>query len=297
MKINLVATGGTIGSRYVNGELIISDGATAQIASIIGADKVFGDYKIHSAGVGLSVLNELRLIIQDAAKGADGVIVTHGTDTLAYSAAYLAYALASTKIPIVLCAADRSLTDDDSNGFDVLNAAKSFISRGEKGVFVLFKNPGEVVRIHHGARLIPAHMHENFYFSLGGKNTFENSGLMTGFDFALTDSNVLCITPYLGMNYDVYDLTNFAAVVHSSFHSGRINTVTLNKFAERYPDIPIFLILGNKKYAADTFPKNVVQCQGITKASLYIKVLIGVHNKVKDLPAFVKKSAVGEIIC
>ncbi|MDE6029183.1 MAG: asparaginase [Clostridiales bacterium] len=294
MKINLVATGGTIGSRYVKGELVISDAATKQIASVIGANKVFGDFKIHSAGVVFDDLNTLRLTIEKAMDGADGVVVTHGTDTLAFTASYLAYAFASAKIPIVMCAADKPLTDDYSNGFDVLNATKSFIARGERGVFVLYKNPGEVVRIHHGARLIPAHMHENFYFSLGGSN-FTDSGLMRGMNFELETGKVLCIVPYMGQDYDVYDLKGYSAVVQVAYHSGRINTVAFNKFAEKNPTVPIFLLSGNKKYDANMFPKNVVLCPAITQTALYIKLLIAIKNNVKDLPAFVKKNAVGEI--
>ncbi|MDE7108136.1 MAG: hypothetical protein K2O39_07425, partial [Clostridiales bacterium] len=192
------------------------------------------------------------------------------------------------------CAADKPLTDVDSNGFDVLTATKSFIARGERGVYVLYKNPGEVVRIHHGARLIPAHMHENFYFSLGG-NTFTDSGLMRGMNFELETGKVLCIVPYMGLDYDVYDLKGYSAVVQVAYHSGRINTVTFNKFAEKNPDVPIFLLSGDKKYAADAFPKNVVQCPAITQTALYMKLLIAIKNNVKDLPAFVKKNAVGEI--
>ena len=295
MTINLVATGGTIGSRYVNGELVISDAATKQIASVIGASKVYGDFKIHSAGVEFADLNTLRLTIEQALDGADGVVVTHGTDTLAFTASYLAYAFSAVKIPIVMCAADKPLTHDDSNGFDVLNATKSFIARGERGVFVLYKNPGEVVRIHHGARLIPAHMHENFYFSLGG-HTFTDSGLMRGMNFELETGKVLCISPYMGMKYDVYEVKSYSAVVHAAYHSGRINTVAFNEFAAQIPDVPIFLLSGNKKYAAGTFPNNVVQCPSITQTALYMKLLVGIKNNVKDLPAFVKKNAVGEIV-
>lgn len=295
MTINLIATGGTIGSRFVNGELAISDAATKQIASIIGANKVFGDFKIHSAGVEFADLNTLRQTIEKAIDGADGVVVTHGTDTLAFTASYLAYAFSSVKIPIVMCAADKPLTDDDSNGFDVLNATKSFIARGERGVFVLYKNPGEVVRIHHGARLIPAHMHENFYFSLGG-HAFTDSGLMRGMNFELETKRVLCISPYMGMDYDAYNVNGYKVIVHAAYHSGRINTVAFNKFAKNIPDIPIFLLSGNKKYPAGTFPDNVVQCPAITQTALYLKLLIGIKNNVKDLTSFVKKNAVGEIV-
>lgn len=297
MKINLVATGGTIGSRFKNGELVISDAATAQIAAVLGANKVFGDFKIHSAGVDLADLNTLRLTIERALEDEpDGVVVTHGTDTLAYSASYLAYAFGKTRVPIVMCAADEPLTADYSNGFDVLNAAKGFIARKTRGVFVLYKNPGEMVRIHHGARLIPAHLHENFYFSLDGELEFVNTGLMNGMDFELKSSNVISISPYVGMNYDTLNVSECSAIVHGAYHSGRIKTDALNAFARSHPDIPVFLLLGAKKYAKDTFAPNITQCRGITKSALYIKLLIALNNNVKNIPAFVLKDACGETV-
>lgn len=296
MKINLVATGGTIGSRYENGELVISDAATAQIATVLGANKVFGEFKIHSAGVEFADLNVLRQMIERATKGADGVVVTHGTDTLAFASSYLAYAFASTRIPIVMCAADRPLTDDDSNGFDVLNAAKSFIARGGRGVYVMYKNPGEMVRIHHGARLIPAHLHENFYFSLGDGNTFADTGLLRGMGMELKDGKVVCISPFVGMNYDMFDMTGVSAVVQVAYHSGRINAAAFDRFAADHPDIPMFLLSGTKKYPADMFQANVTQCPRITQTALYMKLLIAVNNKVKDLSSFACKNACGEIV-
>ncbi|MBD5131892.1 MAG: hypothetical protein HDT28_04790 [Clostridiales bacterium] len=298
MRINLVATGGTIGSRYENGELVISDDATAQIASVIGASKVFGEFKIHSASVGFAALNMLRQSIERALEDKpDGVIVTHGTDTLAFSSAYLSYAFSATRVPIVMCAADKPLTDDDSNGFAVLNAAKSFIAPGKRsGVFVLYKNPGEVVRIHHGARVIPAHMHEDFYFSIGGVNTFENTGLMRGMDFDLVDSKVLCVFPYVGMDYSTFDMQGCKAVVHMGYHSGRIHIDEFNKFARAHKNIPMFLITGAKKYDPALFADNVTLCPSITQTALYIKLLIGIKNNVKDLTGWVLKNACGEIV-
>ncbi len=297
MKINLVATGGTIGSRLINGEYVISDAATEQIAGVIGANKIFGDFKIHSAGVEFADLNTLRLTIERAlVDKPDGVIVTHGTDTLAFSSAYLAYAFSSARVPIVMCAADNPLTDDDSNGYAVLNAAKSFIAGGNKrGVYVLYKNPGEVVRLHHGARLIPAHLHEDFYFSIGGGDAFTDSGLMRGMNFELQNEKVMCITPYVGLDYSSLRVDGYSAVVQVAYHSGKINVAAFNKFAAAHPNVPMFLSAGKKKYDENAFARNVVQCQGITQTALYVKLLIAVRNNVKDLMAFVRKNACGEI--
>lgn len=298
MKISLVTTGGTIESRVEDGMISISNAATEQIASIIDADSIFGEYKIHSASIELADLNSLKIVITRALQTApDGVIVTHGTDTLAFSAAYLAYAFSKTNIPIVLCAADRPLTDADSNGYAVLNAAKSFIASRRAGVYVIYKNPGDTVRLHHGARLVPAHMHEDFYFSIGDGNAFADTGLMHGMDFNLADGRrVLCISPYVGLDYSAFDMAGCSAVVQVAYHSGRVNTEKFNEFANAHADIPMFLTAGRKKYGVKELAQNVTRCYGITQTALYIKILVGLRNRVKDLPAFVLKDACGEIV-
>lgn len=298
MVINLVATGGTIGSRLdASGALVISDAATAQIADVIGAHAVFNEFKIHSAGIGFGDFYKLKKIVDRAVQSADGVIVTHGTDTLAFLSAYLAYAFCDTRIPIVMCAADEPLTDDDSNGFAVLNAAKAFIARKRPGVYVFYKNPGAVVSIHHGARLVPAHMHEDFYFSIGD-SSFCDTGVMRGMDFDLTsvENKVLCVLPYVGINYNAFDMSGYSAVLQVAYHSGRMNAAKFNAFASAHSDIPMFLTAGRKKYGEGELAPNIVQCPGITQTALYVKLLIGLKNNVKDLVAFVKKNACGEII-
>ena len=48
----------------------------------------------------------------------DGVIITHGTDTLQYTAAFTGYIMAGAQIPIVLVSANYVLEDVRSNGVD-----------------------------------------------------------------------------------------------------------------------------------------------------------------------------------
>lgn len=297
MKIALVATGGTIGSRKnADGLIKLSPLATEQIASIIGADCVFDSLTIHSERLGYADLNKFRRITEKAlSTKPDGIIVTHGTDTLAFSSAYLSYAFADTQIPIVICSADLPLTEPDSNGFDVLHSAKVFLGSRKPGVFVVYKNAGFAPQVHHGARLLPAHLHEHTYHSLGDWG-FRDSGLMHGMNFDLEGHNVLMISPYVGLDYSSFNLDGYSAVVHCAYHSGTVNAGDFNAFAKAHPDIPMFMTAGRKKYDGQVFVDNVIQCHGITQTALYIKVLIGLKNKVKDLPAFVLKNACGEIV-
>lgn len=297
MNIALVASGGTIGCRRnVDGLLKLNNQATEQIAAIIGASSVFDSVTIHSESMRFSDLNDLRRVVERAVDSKpDGIIITHGTDTLAFASSYLSYAFADTKIPIVLCSADRPLTDPDSNGFDVLQSAKTFLNRREPGVFVVYKNVGFAPIVHHGARLLPAHLHEHTYHSLGDWS-FHSTGLMRGMDFDLCEQKVLLIEPYVGRDYSSLNLDGCSAVVHSAYHSGTVNVEDFNRFAKAHPDVPMFMTAGRKPYDSSVFVSNIVQCHGITQTALYTKVLIGLKNNVKDLPAFVLKNACGEIV-
>lgn len=297
MKISLVATGGTIGSRKnSDGVIKLSSDATEQIASVINADSVFDEISIHSEKMNFDDLNCVRGTIEKAmASCPDGIIVTHGTDTLAFTSAYLAFAFCDTKVPIVMCSADLPLTEPESNGFDVLRSATMFLHSAKPGVYVVYKNPGFAPTVHHGARLLPAHLHEHFYYSIGGCD-FVDTGLMHGMDFAIEDHKVLCIIPYVGLDYSSYNIEGYSAVVHSAYHSGTVNAADFNRFAKANPNIPMFLTAGRKKYDGQVFEDNVVQIHGITQTALYIKLQIALHSKIKNLAAFIKKNACGEIV-
>lgn len=297
MKIALVATGGTIGSRRgPDGVIKLSPMATEQIASIIGASSVFDKMSTHSERMGFPDLNKMRGIVKEALDShPDAIVVTHGTDTLAFSSAYLAYAFCDTPVPIVVCSADMALTEHDSNGFDILHSAKVFLQNRKPGVFVVYKNAGFAPQLHHGARLLPAYTHEQFYHSLGDW-AFKDTGLLHGMDFELGKKKVLFITPYIGLDYSTFSVEGYDAVAHCAYHSGTVNANDFNAFAKSHPDLPIFLTTGPRKYDGQDFVENVVTCPGMTQTALYIKLLIGLHNNVKDLPTFIHKNACGEIV-
>ncbi|MCH5161422.1 MAG: asparaginase [Clostridiales bacterium] len=298
MNIALIATGGTIGGRKnAEGVIKLTPAATAQIQAIIDAQTVIDDVTIHSERESFDDMYKLYGAVERAMKTCpDGIIITHGTDGLAFSSSYLAYAYSNTRIPIVMCPADLPLNEPASNGFDILQAAKTFIKQGKRGVYVVYKNPGLAPTVHHGARILPAQLHENMFYSIGGSCDFVDSGLMHGLDFDIAGQKVLCILPYVGLDYSAFNVNGYSAVLHSSYRSGAVNSVKFNEFAAAHPDIPMFLTVGRKRYDGQVFGKNIVQCRGITYSALYIKILIGLKNKVKELAAFIGKNACGEIV-
>lgn len=70
----------------------------------------------------------------------DGVVITHGTDTLAYTSSMLSYMLRGLAKPVILTGAQLPITDLMSDGRKNLEAAFAAASAGVPGVYVLFDN-------------------------------------------------------------------------------------------------------------------------------------------------------------
>jgi glutamyl-tRNA(Gln) amidotransferase subunit D len=78
-----------------------------------------------------------RAVLEEIGKGATGVIITHGTDTMHYTAAALSFALQGLTIPVVLVGAQRSSDRGSSDASTNLMGALRFITKGgTPGVFI-----------------------------------------------------------------------------------------------------------------------------------------------------------------
>ena len=71
----------------------------------------------------------------------DGVIIAHGTDSLAYSVALFSILLENTKMPVFFVSSNERLTSERANGNDNFRCAVECISRGIlPDVYVSYKN-------------------------------------------------------------------------------------------------------------------------------------------------------------
>ncbi|MEQ1635403.1 MAG: asparaginase domain-containing protein [Methylococcales bacterium] len=166
-----------------------------------------------------------------------GIVVTHGTDTLAFSACALSYYYAGLNIPLVLVSSDYPLTDVRANGLDNFNAALAFITdRTELGVFVAYRNQGGHTLIHIGSRLASCLQLSSDFISVQSKAYLQ----FTDDQFVVLNSpahnptknkqpwqlkakfstRVLLIKPYPGLNYATFNLLGVDAVLHDCYHSG-----------------------------------------------------------------------------
>ena len=71
-------------------------------------------------------------------KGFDGVVVSHGTDTMAYTASAVTYMLPNIDVPVGFTGSQLPLADMLSDGPDNLRSAFAMAASGHPGVFLAF---------------------------------------------------------------------------------------------------------------------------------------------------------------
>ncbi len=76
--------------------------------------------------------------IWDHRQGFDGIVVSHGTDTMGYTASAVTFMLQNIDIPVVFTGSQLPLADVLSDGPDNLRTAFAMAAAGHPGVFLAF---------------------------------------------------------------------------------------------------------------------------------------------------------------
>jgi glutamyl-tRNA(Gln) amidotransferase subunit D len=165
-KVSILSTGGTIASKvdYRTGavtsqfsaeDIISSIPELLEIANYEG--KVI--YNILSENMKAEYWQELaRAVGAEIRKGTDGVIVTHGTDTMTYTAAALSFMI-KTPVPIVVVgsqrSSDRPSSDAAMNAISAAAVATSNIA--EVTVVMHGSTSDDFCLVHRGTRVRKMH--------------------------------------------------------------------------------------------------------------------------------------------
>ena len=153
-KITLINCGGTISSEYDG--MIMRPGIITSFDELGGRiQKVKTPFCMLSENMTWQALCDLGDCVEEELGSAEAVIITHGTDTLAYTAAYLGLRLAGTDVPVMIVSADYPLSNPMSNGSANLMCALAAIDGGAPGgVYVPYRNPFERPLLHVSTRLL-----------------------------------------------------------------------------------------------------------------------------------------------
>ncbi len=214
------------------------------------------DYKslnpdILSENMTANAWNDLIKIFKEIAfEDYEGIIVLHGTDTLAYTSSFLSFALAGIKIPVCMVSAQLRLgqTDEngewepnrETNGYANFRAAVELIMNGiQPNVYAVYRNeanehngkhePGAFL-VHYGAHLLQCPNASNNFHSrdemlildtdnakLKGKK-WESNGCLYQNINEIKDA-VLMLHPYTNLNYDAINLEGRKLIIHGTYHS------------------------------------------------------------------------------
>ena len=244
-KIKVIFTGGTIQSLVSGNNINVNAKTKHMLLSMYGKNlnRFTTTSPVNILSENANVNDVLKMVeaIQDAQnEDICGIILTHGTDTLAYTGAYLSLMIPNVKVPVVLVSSDKVLTDATANGVINFDSAVDFIDdeNSKPGIYVAYKNANQnFTSIHLASRMCePPPYSSHFYSPDGylyarhenGKIIYENTNVeKTHTVFNMTNKftkNVLFINPFNGLDYNVFKTNTYGVVLHNLYHSGTANT-------------------------------------------------------------------------
>lgn len=323
-KILVVLTGGTIGSKAEGDIIDIKGKSPYQLISLYEEEYHCGA-EVFEVIEPITTLSEnmtpqLLCRLCHALDGIlfeqyAGVIITHGSDTLSYTAAFVGMLFHHVPVPVVLVASNLPLLSRGSNGLHNFAAAVDLIREGRlRGVFAIYRNPEGITDVFLATRLVEADPFTDSFRDFSGKPFGKmESGRFVPIESGSTPSieevngaterncdlpkdfgkRILLIRPYLGMAYEQFDLsTKPAAVLHYLYHSATAcvegERTGFLKLAEKCQslDIPVYVASlkeqNGKHYATGKtiLETGAVPLYNISAEAAYAKLMIYYNSQI-----------------
>lgn len=312
-SICVIFTGGTIGS----------DSEGKNISLFQGSRKLLIDKYREQAGdeINFDVLTPVNVLseniqpddlkkLYECVKSVDislydGIIITHGTDTLCFTVNLFSQLLRDCSAPIVFVSALYPLTDPRSNGLKNFEGAVNFIEKARLGgVYCAFANDGENCKIHLGSRLVYPDEINGFYHSALGAHFAEidagevkynvspylptveeiKKSKAQPVEYALCDK-IMLVTMRSLLNFAVYDFSKVKpqAVIVELSHSGTVCTegeaLNFKHFARYCEACGVSVVLAPVMSRAGVYasmsdlPRNVIISYDTTIEMTIVKVM------------------------
>ncbi|MDD6490092.1 MAG: asparaginase domain-containing protein [Clostridia bacterium] len=326
-KILLLLTGGTIGSIMTDG--VISTDKDKKCRLIELYNQKYNDDCVFDIKQPLNILSEnldkshweilVNTILETDISSYDGIIITHGSDTLSYSSAMLSMCLCHLEIPVIITASNYVPDDTRSNALINIHSAVILIKTLERGIFTVFANEGDdFCSVYLPTRINEADRFNDKFSSFDGmcfgtvkNNTFVKNPLSPSLyeiykkrqpitNRLSLKKDVLMIRPYPSMNYSSINLNgNIGAVLHITYHSSTAKTDGENSalaFLEKCKkaDIDFYCASFKDKNSALYETSNIlikndaIPLYNISNESAYAKLLLCYNCDISD-----KKSIYG----
>jgi len=187
VTVHLIYTGGTIGGKQVKvsqrkykPEIDIDFGpkeffhklehkriaAGPEIELIWGEHE--GKYDLSENFIPRDWIDIARSVLRARHKGANGVVIAHGTDTMVWTASALAFLLRGLDIPVVLTGSRHAISEKGTDAIKNLSDAVFVASHTRmRGVFISFAGSSEAeTLVHLGVRARKSQNGPNCYMSV-----------------------------------------------------------------------------------------------------------------------------------
>lgn len=290
-KIKVIFTGGTIGCLKSDGINQLEEKQPYKLLSYYEAlenrEEVSFDtccpfVMLSENLTGTKIKALCEFVRQSLTEAVDGIIITHGSDTLPYSAAALDLYLGNINLPVILVASNYPLEDERANGLENFRFAVETIVREKRtGVFVSYQNSDGVTYLHKGKRILPHRPYSDDLFSLPErKETLaEPRNEAMKYNLPETDeSGILRVPCYPGASYP-YQLEDVVAVLLDTYHSGTLCTDSkaLQAFLKEalQRGIPVYLTGVSKDvcYASsENIPEGIIFLEEESPVAAYIRL-------------------------
>lgn len=308
-KILVLFTGGTIGCSSSNGIMDVDTSRkymlieqyqklynnniqfeTKQILNVLSENITANEWE--------TIANELNSI---EFSNYSGIIITHGSDTLAYTSAFVGMLFRHSSIPIILIAANKPLDENGTNGlYNFVCAVKIITDQNYCGIFTVYED------VFLSTRIIPADTCLDKFSSYGKDEFFKISDNMLEKSFQKLLNNhitlekkVMKIYGYPDMDFSAYSIPkDCGAVLYAPYHSGTACIIDdKNRSFENLikkcsnKNIPLY-VCGIKK--ADKYYSTLAKMLDlgikpigrISEVAAYMKLLIGINQNEYSLDDF-----------
>ncbi len=255
-----------------------------------------------------------------------GVIVLHGTDTLAYTSALLSLTLGGIGVPVCLVSSQLPPDTVGSNaGVNFRTAVELIMNSLAPNVYAVYQNSDGVTYLHLGSHLMQcANFSDDFFSPDAVAIPAADCAALEGVPFKTQGRlfekterlcrNVLYVRPYTGLDYSRLNLDGVAAVVHGTYHTQAVCVDRSRRTGEitdrsvislvnrcRAAGIPFFLApCSADAYAyestGDALENGALPIEGISSDTAYVKTVVGCSLGLEEsaLLSFLNEDINGE---
>ncbi|MEE1125491.1 MAG: asparaginase domain-containing protein [Acutalibacteraceae bacterium] len=319
MKILVILTGGTIACRVENNIMDTNSDTAYDILRLFNNTVVGKQNKIDfTVKQPFTILSEnytantyntlIDYLYSCNINEYDGVIITHGSDTLSYTSAMIGMLMRDTEIPIILTASDYPLSDEKSNGLSNFSACVELIkSKLCSGVFTAYGEKGHTY-IYLSTRICEADPVTDSFTGCGNavvaqvidnKLCKTNEALLSMLknknnrlfkEKPVIENDILLLKTYPNQYYNRYNIDGLKAVVIYMYHSATACTVGENtnlcSFIEHCNKSNVDVYIASLKAKAEEYATayeieslKTNKLYNISKESAYIKALLAYNQQ------------------